>query len=209
MTTRGFTPHLFARAKGYVLLFFATVPMVVSGALSPGSAPQSGSARPSPELKPTEVVRIQVEALRKNGYTNDGIELTYRFASPDNKRYTGPLDRFIDMVRSAPYDRLLNHRRAEYSPIAISGNQAQQLVVIIDADGNETGYVWVLSRQAEGEYKECWMTDAVIPAEREVERQFTQRPMSTQVLFGLPSVSGRSLSRPAYGQGVVGAPRPE
>jgi hypothetical protein len=48
-------------------------------------------------------VRIQVEALRKNGPLNEGIELTYRFTSPGNKQVTGPLDRFVRMVSSALY----------------------------------------------------------------------------------------------------------
>ncbi len=187
------------KAKGLILLFLATVPLAATGALAPESGSRSFDPAPSPELEPAEVVRIQVEALRKNTLSNDGIELTYRFASPGNKRYPGPLDRFIDMVRSAPYDRLPNHRRAEYSPMAVSGNQAQQMVVIIDAEGNEVGYVWVLSRQTEGAYKGRWMTDAVMPAERELQRQLTQRSMSTDWLFGpstkIPSVFGNSIAR--------------
>ena len=168
---------LMTRAGGLILLFLATVPLAASGALSPESGSQSADPVPSPELAPAEVVRIQVEALRNNSPSSDGIELTYRFASPDNKRYTGPLERFINMVRSAPYDRLLNHRRAEYSPMAVSGKQAQQMVVIIDAEGNEVGYVWVLSRQTHGALKGCWMTDAVIPAERDLQRQLTQHSL--------------------------------
>ena len=169
-----FLSSLIARIRRFVLVCLAMVPPGVAAALSPQPVPQREGLVPSPELTPAEVVRIQVEALRKNSLSNDGIELTYRFASPNNKRSTGPLDRFVDMVRSAPYDRLLNHRRAEYSPMAVSGNQAQQIVVIIDAEGKEVGYVWVLSRQTEEPLKDCWMTDAVIPAEREVQRQLTQ-----------------------------------
>ena len=165
---------LMTRVGGLILLFLATVPLAVTGALSPEPGSKSADPVPSPELEPAEVVRIQVEALRKNSLSNDGIELTYRFASPGNKRYTGPLDRFIDMVRSAPYGRLLNHRSAEYGPMAVAGNEAQQMVVIIDAEDNEVGYVWALSRQTEGPLKDCWMTDAVIPAEREAQRQLTQ-----------------------------------
>ncbi len=174
MTYPPFLSSLIARTRGSVLLLLAMVPLGVAAGLSPQPVPQRDGPVPSPELAPAEVVRIQVEALRKNSLSNDGIELTYRFASPNNTRSTGPLDRFVDMVRSAPYDRLLNHRRAEYSPMAVSGNQAQQIVVIIDAEGNEAGYVWVLARQTEGLLEDCWMTDAVIPAEREVQRQLTQ-----------------------------------
>ncbi len=84
------------------MLFLATVPLTVTGALAPESGPQSFDPAPLPKLEPAGVVRFQVEALRKNTVSNDGIELTYRLASPGNKRYTGPLDRLIDMVRSAP-----------------------------------------------------------------------------------------------------------
>jgi len=194
MTHPNCVPSLTARAKGLVLFFLATLPLAVAGALSPGPAPQPAGSVPSPEIEPAEVVRIQVEALRQNSFSNEGIELTYHFASPRNKRYTGPLERFIDMVRSAPYDRLLNHRSAEYSPMAVSGNQAQQMVVIIDAEGEEVGYVWVLSRQTKGAFKDCWMTDAVIAAEREVQRQLTQ---DTIPLERVSTYSARPQSVPS------------
>ena len=126
---------------------------------------------PSPTLEPSEVVRIQVEALRQNDYSNQGIALTYRFASPGNKLSTGPLARFTEMVRSPPYDQLLNHVSAQYSPMAVSAREARQVVLIVDAQGEEAAYVWILSRQGEGEFEGCWMTDAVIPAEPRVERR--------------------------------------
>jgi hypothetical protein len=135
---------------------------------------------PSPELEPSEVVRIQVDALRQNGPLNDGIELTYRFASPGNKRSTGPLDRFIEMVRSKPYDRLLNHLDEQYGRVAVSGTEAYQTVLITDNRGDELAYVWVLSRQGKGAFKHCWMTDAVIPGERPLKRRLTQHFDSQQ-----------------------------
>ena len=169
-----FSPSsLIAKARKTVTLVLAVVPVVVAAALPPESIPKPDGPAPSPELEPSDVVRIQVEALRKNSVLNKGIELTYRFASPGNKRYTGPLDRFIEMVRSAPYDRLLNHISAQYGPVAISGKEAQQMVIIIDADGEEVAFIWVLSQQTHGAFKDCWMTDSVIPAERPVQRKLT------------------------------------
>ncbi len=159
-----------AIARAACLFLLAAMPMVVVAALPTEPSAKPNGPVPSPELEPSEVVRIQVDALRSNTSLNRGIELTYRFASPDNKRYTGPLARFIDMVRSAPYDRLLNHLSAQYGPVALSANEAHQMVIIVDAAGEEVGYIWVLSRQSEGAFKDCWMTDAVIPAERSVQR---------------------------------------
>ena len=86
--------------------------LTINAAVVPKQVPALQQTAPSPALNPGEVVRIQVEALRKNGPLNEGIELTYRFASPGNKQVTGPLDRFVRMVSSAPYDRLLNHLNA-------------------------------------------------------------------------------------------------
>ena len=57
---------------------------------------------PKPELTPEQVVEIQVEALRKNDVpTPDaGIATTFRFASPGNRKVTGPLERFAPIVKA-------------------------------------------------------------------------------------------------------------
>ncbi len=203
MTQPHFVSLLVARKRQFALLFLMMVPLGVSGALSSEPVPQQTYSVPSPALDPAEVVRIQVEALRKNSISNEGLELTYRFASPGNKRYTGPLDRFTEMVRSAPYDQLLNHRSAEYSPMAVSGNEAQQVVIIVDAGGEEVAYLWVLSRQTEGAFKNCWMTDAVIPAKRAAQWQLTQRFISTERLSAVSTqlrfVFGKLVARMADG----------
>jgi len=157
--------------KESFLLVLATLPLVVTAALPIESILPQKDPAPSPELEPPAVVRIQVEVLRKNSALNKGIQLTYRFASPDNKRYTGPLNRFTEMVRSAPYHRLLNHLNAHYGPVAVSGDEAYQVVTIIDEAGAEAAYVWVLSLQSEDEFKDGWTTDAVIPADRPTTRR--------------------------------------
>ena len=42
--------------------------------------------------------------------------------------------------------------------------------IVTDAAGEEVVYHWVLSRQSEGEYKDCWMTDGVLPVQHPGER---------------------------------------
>lgn len=159
--------------KTILLSMFTVFPLIVTATLPRESTLPTKDPAPAPELAPHDVVRIQVEALQKNNTLNAGISLTYRFASPDNKRHTGPLNRFSEMVRAAPYNRLLNHLNARYGPLTVSGNTAFQMVSIIDNAGKETAYVWVLSLQSEGEFKDCWMTDAVIPAQPPTRRDFT------------------------------------
>jgi hypothetical protein len=167
-------PAFTASVSAFSGLLLAIASVVVVAAVSSSDPIKSITTRPSPKLTPSEVVRIQVDALRHNTVLNEGIALTFRFASPDNKQVTGPLPRFTEMLRSDPYDRLLNHRRARYGPIAIAANQAYQTVTITDAVGERIDYHWVLTRQTTGEYEGCWMTNAVIPAKQPTQRQLTQ-----------------------------------
>ena len=131
------SPTLRATAR-CVPLLLVMLPLIVTAALPKESILIGEVPTPSPELDPPEVVRIQIEALRKNSILNEGIRLAYRFASPDNKRYTGPLNRFIEMVRSPPYHWLLNHVKAYYGPVAVSGTEAYQLVTITDKGGGSS-----------------------------------------------------------------------
>ena len=125
------------------------------------------SQKPSPELTPTEVVKIQINALRMNNETDDGIAVAFRFASPENRRHTGPLPRFASLVKSAPYNPLLYHSEAYFSPLGVSGQRAVQLVGLKDEFGGTYLYVFVLSKQSSGDYKGCWMTDEVYLRYRE------------------------------------------
>ena len=121
---------------------------------------------PSPDLSPAEVVRIQVEALQANDdpRPDAGIEAAFRFASPGNRRATGPLPRFAQMIRQG-YGDMLGFAAAEYDPVKVEGDRAAQRVTLVQADGRRVAYVFGLSRQRGGDCDGCWMTDAVAPAE--------------------------------------------
>lgn len=118
---------------------------------------------PTPERSPGEVVRIQLEALSANDepYEDAGIETAFRFASPANKRATGPLGTFTELVRGAAYRPMIDHRSARYSDVQQRGDEAQQAVVLIGETGERVGYLFLLSRQQGGPYDACWMTDGV------------------------------------------------
>jgi hypothetical protein len=75
---------------------------------------------------------------------------------------TGPFDRFVELVKTPEYRPMLNHRRAEPGPLITSGDLAEQRVLITTAAGNVVSYVFVLSRQREGAYAGCWMTEGVL-----------------------------------------------
>ena len=121
------------------------------------------NAYPEPELKPNDVVRLQLLAMQQNDDSDFGIEVTFRFASPANKKQTGPLKRFIRLVRNPSYRPLLNHINATFLELNIEEDFAVQDVIITTSNGERIGYRFRLSIQKGPLYPGCWMTDSVIP----------------------------------------------
>ena len=120
---------------------------------------------PNPELEADKVVSLQILAMQQNDEFDNGIEVTFRFASPQNKLQTGPLSNFIMLVKNIPYSPLLNHLDANYLDLKVDGNQAVQEVIITTSKGYRKGFRFLLSIQQGKQFKNCWMTDAVIPFE--------------------------------------------
>ncbi len=144
------------------LLCLALLPAAVfaQGVESGDGDPLSRDLTPAPMLSPEDVVRIQLEALRHNDERNRGIEVAFRFASPANRVQTGPLPRFIGMIRNGPYALMLDFRAVSYGPVESNGTQARQRVILTDAT-TSVAYWFYLSRQSKDPYVDCWMTDAV------------------------------------------------
>lgn len=150
-------PGLVAAAAA-VFVVLITVPVAPVAAQS-----TSHGAFPGPEYGPADVVRIQVQALADNDtpYPNAGIEVAFRFASPANKRFTGPLRRFIRMLYTPVYRPFLQHKVAHFGHVDIQGSEATQTVILTAANGQRVGYVFRLSKQRGTPCAACWMTDGV------------------------------------------------
>jgi predicted membrane-bound mannosyltransferase len=133
---------------------------------SNNSPPQSSSTviKPDPEYSPEEVIRFQLGALAQNDipYKNAGIEFTFSFASPSNKKATGPLERFIQLVNNPLYQPMLNHQAVQYGELQLNGDQAVQRVILTTSDGKRVAYIFTLSKQKGDSYDNCWMTDSVM-----------------------------------------------
>ena len=125
----------------------------------------SSDLQPDPKYTPAEVVRIQMTAFQFNDTNDQGIEVAFRFASPANRRTTGPLPRFSQLIKTTEYRPMLNHISVEYDDIFIRGRRARQRITLIGPNNAEAAYVFFLSYQIHGSCGGCWMTDAVI-AER-------------------------------------------
>ncbi len=144
------------------LLRIAALLVIFATPLDASHLPQT---QPDPSLSPQDVVSIQVEALGNNDspYKDRGLEVTFNFASPANKRMTGPLERFKAMVRGPAYGSMIDHRSATFEKLVVEGDSARIDVVLTSKDGVYLGYRFFLSRQHGNEYEGSWMTDAVVP----------------------------------------------
>ena len=121
------------------------------------------NAYPEPKLKPNDVVRLQLLAMQQNDDSDFGIEVTFRFASPANKKQTGPLKHFIGLLQNPSYRPLLNHINVTFLKLIVEEVFAVQEVIITTSNGERIGYRFRLSIQKGTLYPGCWMTDSVIP----------------------------------------------
>jgi hypothetical protein len=119
--------------------------------------------QPDPKFSPEQVIKIVLEALQHNDQPapDSGIAIAFRFASPGNRAATGPLNRFIQLVKNPSYRPMLNHKSAERGPIRISDDVARQRVTLTTASDEKVVYLFTLSKQTDDQYKNCWMTDGV------------------------------------------------
>lgn len=143
-----------------LLLFMVLLPGGVASQTENQSLP-----RPDVSLQPEGVVKIILDALANNDhpYPNAGIETTFNFASPANKANTGPLRRFITMVKGPVFGVMVKHKRSELSEVVFSGNRAFLMVRLTTADNVTVHFAFRLAQQVEGEFKGMWMTEAVWP----------------------------------------------
>ena len=143
-----------------IALALGTIPALGQQSEPGVEDPLSEALMPDPALSPSEVIRIQLEALHNNDERDRGIAIAFRFASPANRANTGPLPRFIAMIRQGPYALMLDFVHASYGPVEAVADRARQPVTLTGPSASVT-YWFYLSRQTEPPYADCWMTDAV------------------------------------------------
>ena len=120
--------------------------------------------KPTPEINPEEVVKIQLSSLMNNNvpYLNAGIEQTWEFAHPNNRMYTGPLDNFIRMIKNPSYAMMIDHLDHNIIPVQEQENSSYYFVELTDSNGKKFGFEWTVEKvEQSGEFKDCWMTVGV------------------------------------------------
>ena len=120
--------------------------------------------KPTPEINPEEVVKIQLSSLMNNNepYLNAGIEQTWEFAHPSNRAFTGPIQRFTKMMYAPSYAVMLDHKKHDIIEVNLDKNIAYFFIELTSIDGKMFGFKWTLEKvKEEGGFKDCWMTTAV------------------------------------------------
>ena len=140
-------------ALNFLIIFFSFISICKAELLKPNSG-----------IKPLEVVKIQLLGLQKNDdkFEDSGIEQTWNFAHPNNKKATGPLDRFKRMIKGNNYQMMINHISHTITEIRGSENMAQFEVIILDNKKIYHKFNWQVEKYTDdGPLKDCWLTTMV------------------------------------------------
>ena len=119
---------------------------------------------PNSNIKPKEVVKIQLSGLQQNDleFKDSGIEQTWNFAHPNNKKVTGPLNNFKMMIKGASYQMMIDHLSHTITEVGSSNKWAQFEVIILDKNKIYHKFNWQVEKYTlDGSLKDCWMTTMV------------------------------------------------
>ena len=136
-----------------VLFFFVNISFLKADLLIPNNS-----------VLPSEVVKIQLVALMNNDkkFEDSGIEQTWNFAHPNNKKNTGPLPNFKMMIKGNSYQMLIDHLNHTITELGSSDKWAQFEVIILDKNKIYHKFNWQVEKYEEdGPLKDCWLTTMV------------------------------------------------
>lgn len=120
--------------------------------------------KPNNGIEPFQVVKIQLRSLKNNDqlYKDSGIEQTWEFAHPNNRKFTGPLEKFKNMLKGEGYSMLLNHKEHKISEVFSSDDVATFEVIILNSGKEYFKFKWQVEKfNKNGPLKDCWLTTAV------------------------------------------------
>jgi hypothetical protein len=138
--------------------------------------------QPHPSRSPRDVVTEQLASLGDPDLVR-GVLQCMAFASPANQAATGPLPRFGAIITSPPYDVLGKADGIAVGDPTFTDDTARIFVAVMLEDQLST-FVWVLSKQTNEPYRDCWMTDSVLRVEsqRDETRPRSSTPSNEETL---------------------------
>mgnify|MGYP006108690967 FL=1 len=119
--------------------------------------------KPNENMTAYDVVKIQLVALKNNNVPekDSGIKQTWIFAHPENKKITGPFERFRIMLYGAQYNILLNHDSHKIKLIMNTEKKYIYGVELLSKNKKLYFYEWHLEKSSVEECNNCWFTTAV------------------------------------------------
>ena len=120
--------------------------------------------QPNSTIKPSDVVKIQLLGLQKNNdvFEDSGIEQTWNFAHPNNKKATGPLERFKRMIKGNNYQMMINHLSHTITQVRRGDSWVQFEVILLDKEKIYHKFNWQVEKYTgDGPLKNCWLTTMV------------------------------------------------
>ena len=141
----------------YLILIFVFAIMFIVTAPADIIKPNNG-------IEPYQVVKIQLRSLKKNDdpFKNAGIEQTWEFAHPNNKKITGPLENFKLLLKSDSYKMLLNHIDHQVQEVNVTDEKAAFEVTVLAEGKIYYKFRWIVEKyEREGPLKDCWLTIGV------------------------------------------------
>ena len=116
-----------------------------------------------PQMTARDIIKIQMNALQANNRNNSGIRATFKYASPENKKKTGPFLKFKTLLLSDNYKHLLNNKRWKIVPKTIKKKGDELYSVLVELlssyDNKSHRYRFTLTRQIPSLF---WRTDSVL-----------------------------------------------
>ena len=138
-----------------LVLFFAIMFIVTT---------RADVIKPNNGIEPYQVVKIQLRSLKNNDdpFKNAGIEQTWEFAHPNNKKFTGPLENFKILLNSDSYNILLNHVDHNIIEVKTTDSIAAYEVTVLSEGKNYYKFRWIVEKyEIDGPLKDCWLTTGV------------------------------------------------
>ena len=83
-------------------------------------------------------------------------------AHPNNKKITGPLEKFKKMIYSKSYKLLISHLNSEITILKETEDMSVYKVIVLTKNKKKYYYIWQVEKVfLEGNLKNCWMTTSV------------------------------------------------
>lgn len=144
--------------------FFENIIFVILISLLLTNFAKADLIKPNSGIEPIQVVKIQLRGLKNNDqlYKDGGIEQTWEFAHPKNRKFTGPLTKFKSMIKGDDFSMLLNHKEHKVKEVFLSEDVATFEVIVLNSDKEYFKFKWQVEKfKKEGTLKNCWLTTAV------------------------------------------------